>query len=358
MRDEILTRRENELPAVYYHILAWTFFIAYEVLLSAAIRGSYNHVSDYILRYPLYIALFYVHCYVLLGKVRLRTMSNYIQLLVFLCLEIASYYLCHVIINEYLVSSGLPVNIIDTWSLLFALGTLYRFIYIASLSTGLRIAINLIKSQKRNLEFVTETLTHEKEKESLRAEAAAATASFLRSQINPHFLFNSLNSVYNRVRKKDPVSAEYVMALADQMRYALRSQEESTDVPLQSELDHISNYIILQNMRYATDMEFLISGDATNLRIGPLLLITLIENVFQHGELKHLSSKPEIKVTITDHELILTTKNLIRNDRRPGNGVGLANTRKRLDLEYPEKFLLEYSEVKNIFYLKLHLKLK
>ncbi len=342
---------------VYYHIIAWTLFITYEVSLSGAIRGSYNHFSDYLLHYPLYILLFYAHCYLVLKNISFKRLSDYVKLLIFLALEFACYYGCNVLIKHYLLSSGLPVNVIDPSSRLFHLGTIYRFIYIAGLSTGFRIAINLIKSHKKNLEFITETLIHEREKESLRTELVSAELSFLRSQINPHFLFNSLNSVYNRIRKNDPHSAEYVMALADLMKYALQPQGAEDKVPIESELEHISNFIKLQRMRYATDIDFNVSMDDKELKIIPLLLITMVENVFQHGDLKNEQSRPAIEITVSGGELVLQTKNLIRKDHRPGNGLGMANIRKRLELQYKNRYILEYSADQDIFKLKLVIKL-
>lgn len=358
MRDLILKYKPGRLSTTYYHIVAWALFITYEVSLSAAIRESFNRLSDYILHYLLYILLFYVHCYLVLGNTSLKKVKDYFRLLIFLLLELACYYGCNVLINDYLVSSGSPVNVIDTSSRLFHLATFYRFIYIAAFSTAFRIAINLIKSHKKNLEFITETLIHEREKESLRTELVSAELSFLRSQINPHFLFNSLNSVYNRIRKNDPHSAEYVMALADLMKYALQPQDAEDKVPVESELEHISNYMKLQQMRYATDIDFNISIDDKELKIIPLLLITMVENVFQHGDLKNEQSRPVIEITVSGGELVLQTKNLIRKDHRPGNGLGMANIRKRLELQYKNRYILEYSADQNTFNLKLVIKLR
>lgn len=358
MRDLILKYNPNKFSTIYYHIIAWFLFITYEITLSAAIRNSFNRFSDYLLHYILYILLFYVHCYFVLRSTSLKKLTDYSRLSIYFLLELAGYYGCNVLVNNYLVSSGSPVNVIDTSSRLFHLATFYRFIYIAGLSTAFRIAINLLKSQKRNHEFVTETLIHEREKESLRTELVSAELSLLRSQINPHFLFNSLNSVYNRIRKNDPHSADYVMALADLMKYALQPQAPTDLVPLESELEHISNYIKLQRMRYATEIDFNIFNDEQELQIIPLLLITLIENVFQHGALNHPQSRPLIEITVSGGELVLRTSNYIRRDHQAGNGVGLANTQKRLEALCANQYVLEHGADKNIFNLKLHIKLR
>ena len=270
MRDLTSRPKPKIISTVYYHGICWFLFIAYEVSLSAAIRGSFNRFPDYLLHYLLYITLFYVHCYLVCRDLSLKKFSEYGRLLILVLTELVCFYVLNALINNYLLSSGSEANIIATSSRLFHFATIYRFIYITSLSTAFRFALNLLKSQKRNLEFVTETLTHEREKESLRTELVSAELSFLRSQVNPHFLFNSLNSVYNRVRKNDPKSAEYVMALAELMRYALQPQATEDEVPVESELEHISNYLKLQLMRYSTEMELNISINEPDNKIAPL----------------------------------------------------------------------------------------
>ncbi len=347
----------KEKPTIYYHVVAWTLFITYEIVLSAAIRGFYNHFWDYLFRYPLYIILFYAHCYLVLGENPLRKFSDYSKLSFYLLLEMALYYVINVLINEYLISSGVPVNIKDTFSWFFVLGTLFRFIYITGLSTAFRIALNLLKTQKRNLEYINETLTHEKEKEILQTQLLSAKLSLLRSQVNPHFLFNSLNSLYNRIRKNDPNSAMYVMALADLMRYALQ-ETTSDEVPVESELDYISNYLKLQSMRYSTEVDISIKVDEPDLKIAALLLINIVENVFKHGDLKNADCRPFIRIIVSNGELLLETKNYIRPDHSPGNGVGLINVRKRLEYQYKDRFEFDYAAKGKIFNVKLFIKLR
>lgn len=348
----------KEISRIYYHIIAWGLFITYEVSLSAAIRGSHNHSSDYLLHYLLYILLFYVHCYLVLKNAALNKLIGYGKLLVYICLELTGYYLANVLINDYLASSGYPVNVIDTSSELFHLATFYRFIYIAGLSTAFRIAVNLLKSQERNLEFVTETLIHEKEKESLRTELVSSELSFLRSQINPHLLFNSLNSIYNRVRKKDAISAKHLLALAELMHYSIRSNGPRDKVLVTSELEHIENYIELQQMRFSNEIICKRNHEDIELTIIPFLLITLIENMFQHGDLKSALQPPFINFSTCDGTLEMATRNQIRTDRIPGHGLGLYNTAKRLTLHYPGSHSFQYSSDQNIFNLKLIIKLR
>ncbi|MES2875452.1 MAG: histidine kinase [Bacteroidota bacterium] len=292
-----------------------------------------------------------------LRNLSLKRIADYSKLLIYISLEFAFYYGCNVLINNYLKSSGWPVEVIDPSSPLFHLGTFYRFIYIVGLSTAFRVTINFLESQKNNHDFVTETLIRERENESLRTELVTAQNSLLRSQVNPHFLFNSLNSLYNRIRKNDPNSAMYVMALADLMRYALQ-ETTSDEVPVESELDYISNYLKLQSMRYSTEVDISIKVDEPDLKIAALLLINIVENVFKHGDLKNADCRPFIRIIVSNGELLLETKNYIRPDHSPGNGVGLINVRKRLEYQYKDRFEFDYAAEGKIFNVKLFIKLR
>jgi len=358
MRDIIFKISRVKSTRVHYHILFWTLFVFYEISLAAAIRERFNHFADYLLHYSLNIFLFYVHCYIVIGERQFKRIGDYQKVFVYLLLEFSIYYLLSLLINKFLIQSGIPVNVQDSSSRLFLLATVYRCLYIIGMSTAFRIALNLIKNRERIHNYLTQNLIAEREKATLHSELVSTELSFLRSQINPHFLFNSLNSIYNRIRKIDSLSAEYVMALADLMQYALQTQSASTKVLLESELEHISNYLKLQRIRYSGDFDLEIPVIYKDLKIIPFLLITLIENVFQHGDLNNKQKQPLIKISVSDGVLVLMTRNLIRSDRRPGNGVGLANTYKRLELSYPNNFIFEYFTEQNIFHLKLQIKLQ
>lgn len=357
MRDKIFKTSSQSFPTIYYHLIFWGIFIIYEITLAAAIRERFNHFLDYFLHYFLNILLFYFHCYFVLGRKQFDRIKAYQQTLAFLVLELISYYLATVVINELLTSIGVPVSVGDTSSRLFYLSVIYRSLYLIGLSTAFWIAMNLLENRDRLHKYITQNLIAEKEKETLRMELVTAELAFLRSQINPHFLFNSLNSLYNRIRKNDPQSAEYVLALAELMQYALTEQAPDYEAPIECEIEHISNYLKLQQMRYSREIDLKISNQDPELRIIPLLLITLIENIFKHGDLSKVPP-PVIEISTFEGKLTLLTRNYIRTDPQAGKGVGLTNSRKRLELHYPNRYTFEYGTDKNIFTLKLTINLK
>lgn len=167
--------------------------------------------------------------------------------------------------------------------------------------------------------------------------------NYLKSQVNPHFLFNSLNSIYSLSRQQSPETPDLVMQLSELMRYLLESSKKDT-VLLKEELTFIENYLLLEEQRLSTrcKIEFTIEGNAFDLRISPMLLIPFVENAIKHGA-HSTNEKSTIDVTtfIEDSKLNFSVENskpstasIIQRE-----GMGLKNVKRRLQLLYPEHIL-------------------
>lgn len=172
------------------------------------------------------------------------------------------------------------------------------------------------------------------EKEKLSAEL-----SYLKAQINPHFLFNSLNSIYSLAIQKSDSTSEAVQKLSSMMRYIL-SEATSDFVPLQKELEYIRNYIELQRLRFGDDFQirYNIHGNYQNKKIAPLILISFIENAFKYGINAEEETNIIIDIGIKGNELdMMVMNNIVTvniNDENK-SGIGLENTMSRLQLVYP-----------------------
>lgn len=192
------------------------------------------------------------------------------------------------------------------------------------------------------------------EQRAIQAEADRANAelSFLKAQINPHFLFNTLNNIYSLAVTKNERTADAVMKLSNIMRYVTDGGDE-TMVPLQNENDCITDYISLQKLRLGDDfpIEFSVSGDVTGKTIPPLSLMTFVENAFKHGVSNHEQNNIIFKIVAQDKYIHFFAKNRLfstaRNTER--TGIGIENTKKRLNVLYPEKHVLVI-ETKDGFY--------
>lgn len=170
-----------------------------------------------------------------------------------------------------------------------------------------------------------------------------ADIAFLKSQINPHFLFNALNFLYAQVYPLSGPAAKSVLLLSDIMRYALNEGGEQGKVMLDKEIQHLRNYVALHQLRFShtLQVQFEVQGSTQFLLILPLVLITFVENCFKHGELFDPAHPVLVQVRVQENQLILFTSN--RKHRGPvehSTGIGLENTRRRLATVYPGRHQL------------------
>jgi two-component system, LytTR family, sensor kinase len=186
-------------------------------------------------------------------------------------------------------------------------------------------------------------LKTELENKNLHAELA-----FRKMQINPHFLFNTLNNIYSLSLDNSKETPGAILKLSEMMRYMLDdTEDESKTVPLQSEINFITDYIELVHLGMADKfyLEFNTHGDFKNKRILPLLLIPVVENAFKHGMLKDADNPIVIDISILDNTLKLKVKNKKRTlTKHVVSGVGLDNVKTRLQLAYPGKHELVIKE--------------
>lgn len=190
------------------------------------------------------------------------------------------------------------------------------------------------------------------------ADKASAELSFLKAQINPHFLFNTLNNIYTLAVMKDDNAPDSIMKLSNIMRYVTDDANEDF-VSLQSEVDCINDYIELQRLRLGekTAIDIDISGNIGLKKIAPLILMTFIENVFKYGVSKHERSAIVIKIQATETEIAFFCENRIFQDVNESNrtGIGLKNTRKRLEHLYAGRHSLTITSQNNFYTVNLTL---
>ena len=177
------------------------------------------------------------------------------------------------------------------------------------------------------------------EKESIKSEL-----QFLKAQLNPHFLFNSLNTIYALSVKKSPDTSEAIVDLSELMRYMIYEADKDL-VPLNKELDYIKSYIQLQRLRLSDseNVSLKITGEDRGRAVPPLLFISFIENAFKYGTDYKGKTYVKIALIITDTSVYLNVKNKIGVFKEPtkNSGIGLENIRNQLELIYPGLHNLE-----------------
>ncbi|HEY8916619.1 MAG TPA: histidine kinase [Chitinophaga sp.] len=176
----------------------------------------------------------------------------------------------------------------------------------------------------------------------------AAELATIRAQINPHFLFNTLNSIYALAVRKDDATADSIVHLSGLMRYVFRESGDQ-HIPLQKELEYLGNYIELQRSRLGDTVVIrytLEQQEAASAGIAPLILISFIENAFKYGVNPEAASRVSIHIKVFKKALYLSVHNykVVLPQHSFSSGIGAHNARERLELLYPGKHTLEIKE--------------
>ncbi|RTZ03967.1 sensor histidine kinase [Flavobacterium sp. GSP6] len=193
--------------------------------------------------------------------------------------------------------------------------------------------------------------------QKLLLENKKAEFQLLKSQVSPHFLFNTLNSFYSQLILKDDEMASDILVLSDLLRYVI-TETDKEEVLLSKEIQFIQNYIHLQKKRFEDQLclDFLIEGNYSTEKILSSVLIHFTENVFKHGRLNNVDEKALIVIKIKDGFLEVSTYNHnVEGENYSSTGIGFENLTKRLEYTYKDKFILEKITKNNTF--KTHLKI-
>jgi len=193
----------------------------------------------------------------------------------------------------------------------------------------------------------------------LKNEKAKTELLHLKSQVNPHFFFNTLNNLYGLVGTDTKKAQELILKLSDMMRYSIYEGEKET-VTLKAEVDYLKNYIELHKMRYhkPIDVKFEVEIE-DDYKVMPLLFIILVENAFKHG-IENLSKDAYVHIDINaknNRVFFEIENNFDTTLAKEDNGIGLKNLKRRLELVYPKKHALSFSITENVYKAKLTLQL-
>lgn len=197
------------------------------------------------------------------------------------------------------------------------------------------------------------------DKKELESKNIKSELTLLKNQLNPHFLFNTLNNIDALIIDKSDNASPALNKLSDLMRYMVYDSEQEM-VALQDEIDYLQNYISLQQLRMPNQeiVKFTITGDVGSKEIPPMLFIPYVENAFKHSSLKgNAINKIEINIEIKKDLLCFRCFNIIANiNKDKSSGVGLGLVKKRLDLLYKNKYTLDISNTGKEFVVNMELK--
>lgn len=209
------------------------------------------------------------------------------------------------------------------------------------------------------ISFILAWFLSQKQKAELINQNQASELALLRSQINPHFLFNTLNNIYSLVYKKSDNAPEAVMKLSSIMRYMLYDAIEDK-VLLEKEVEYLKSFIELQELRLMNKkfVSFEINGILEQRTIAPMILMSFIENAFKHCNKQVKSPGIIVDLTIKEHKIIFKVANYIAKtvtEKDVAGGIGTHNVNRRLELIYPDRHKLEIKKTEDMYQINLEI---
>jgi two-component system, LytTR family, sensor kinase len=333
----------SRIFTISIHLILWLAWFFFPFLFIDSAEEGYRYFMKNGVLLFLLAGFFYTNSLILIPKLLLkRKIWIYIAALLgcFILISVM-HYLWGFILNDLGLRSGRhPMT-----------DRLYYPIFPALLVYGLSSAIRITNEWFKN----------DKQKKEMENEKLTSELAFLKSQVNPHFLFNILNNICSLARKKSDDTENALIKLSQIMRYMLYESKDEK-VSLEKEVDYLQSYIELQRLRISDKViiKFSITGSPERLMIEPLLLIPFVENAFKHGISYLEESIVNILLIVKEKELTFQVDNSIAMKRDAAiqidSGIGLKNVRRRLDLLYPGKYTLLVNDNGAVYKIDLNIK--
>jgi two-component system, LytTR family, sensor kinase len=332
---------------ILIHSLIWISLLLFFLLIGGSGKITYKAFVMIVYFGLINIAIFYINYLVILPK--LLNKRKYLwcaisMILLVLIAGLIKYGLATVFNDIVLIRGEKKQYHLGFWE--YYLGAVFIGCFFMFLSTALK--------------FMMDWFVNEKVKTDLENQKLIAELAFLKSQINPHFLFNTLNNIYSLAYQQSDKTPAAILKLSEIMRYMLYESNEDM-VDLSKEIRYLENYIELQRLRFKNEafVTLEICGHADNQKIMPLVLIAFVENAFKHGVATEEKNPIVISICIEHDKLRFKIRNKVNNlNKDETGGIGLMNVKRRLNLFYKDHFNLEISNERGYYTSELLLHLR
>lgn len=338
---------EFRIP-IRYHLLFWLVYFVFNFLRFATINNDYWYsLKSNLIEFPLNIVITYFTIYYLIPRYILK--KKYLKFFLLFTLSLALFYLVRTGLNYILVTENI-------WPEAQGNQEPFTAIHIVELVIGAIYVIALVSAIKLTYDWVNE----KKRNDDLQRVQLETELNFLKSQIQPHFFFNTLNNLYALVIKKSPNAPNVVMKLSEIMQYVLYEVKEPK-IGLMKSINYLYSYLELEKLRYGERVksEINIDGNIDDIEIPPLLFLPFLENCFKHGTKHHEDINVTIDFAVKDNFLFFTvTNNFVKsNDKDAKHGIGINNVKRRLQQLYGQAYSLKTKSKGNLFTVNLKLPL-
>lgn len=332
-----------------YHVLFWLFYYSLTIVLYLSLREHFQFATYVMtaIQISVQAGFCYINFYILMPRLLFtRKYAGYIVALLgilavspFVVGGLEYFYGYNI---EHLPAERLHIVTFPNWIV-----GMITCLYTIGLATGVKFVKDTLINQQ---------LQKEREKHYLETEL-----KFLRTQIQPHFFFNTLNNIYSLTLKKSDEAPDVILKLSDLMSYMLY---ESTAplVPLTKEIDYLRNYLDVEQLRFGSRLtiSFSIEGLTSGVQIPPMILILFLENCFKHGVKNNISAiLITIRLKVEKDYLLFHVENPAPGEEKDTalKGIGLKNVRRRLDLLYGDRHVLDIREENKLFLVTLKMPL-
>ncbi len=337
----------KKIVQIILHLLFWFAVLMFYTYFFGFDSKDFNYVLSFSLfLMPITIATTYVFIYKLIPEFLFTKRYFKFGFYTFCALIISSYLIILsvfyglVYLSNFQYSNMAPIS----RSLLFVATAVYLVVLLAS---GYKLL-------KLNLKHAQETSNLENKILEAQLKLKEQELNYLKMQIHPHFLFNTLNTMYGFALKKANETPEMILKLSNLLDYLLYKVDKPF-VLLTDETNHIKDYIELEKMRFnnSLNIEFNMKNISKNTKIAPMLLLPFIENSFKHGTLKNGILNIISNLDCQEGQIHFYIENTYTNDEKLKTGIGLTNIKKRLDLLYKNKYNLKIDNENSIFKVNL-----
>ena len=344
-----LTINVSRFRNFLYHLAAWVLYYLYEIGYILVVQMPFPNPIESLLHFSVFAFLFYCHSEWLFPRYFItKRYATYALGLTGLALAFVG---LRYVVTVPLLTDYFKVDILYSYT------TLRGFLGYSMLRGMLFYTYSLAYAYTKHALGLQKQLREQEQQLRVQERGLLeADIALLRSQINPHFLFNALNFLYAQVYPLSEPTAKSVLLLSDIMRYALNEGGEQGKVMLDKEIQHLRNYLAINQLRFGHKLQVQldVQGNTQFLLIIPLVLITFMENCFKHGELFDAAHPVLMQVRVQQNQLTFFASN--RKHGGPvehSTGIGLENTRRRLAAIYPGRHQLTVNDTPETYAIHL-----
>lgn len=324
---------------IVYHTLFWLVYFGFNVLRWGAYFDDYVYsLQSNTLGFSIHILLSYYSAYFLMPFFFPK--KQFFQYFLALFAGVLLMTFVKISLHYYIVSPLIWRESLQPQTELFGLNHIITVmlgeLYVIGITTSIKLGMDWVRSQKRTQELENQTLETE--------------LNFLKSQIQPHFFFNTLNNLYSLTLLKSDLAPEVVLKLSELMSYVLYDSR-SKSISLFKEISYLQHYIDLERLRFDNRLEvnMEISGEIEGKQIPPLILLTFLENTFKHGvNLQTGDLEVNIRLSVENDSLVFEIENPLPPKQTPNpfknGGIGLNNVRRRLELLFQKRYELDIKQ--------------